>query len=261
MIVWGTKRTERVQGLVADFCPICREIRAFQLTRVGAAGHVYFISFGEGNLVAYTTKCQMCGSLYHAQPTRYSASEKDEQVNLETLIQTTFPRLREVHAQRLALEARLRQKSSSLTQDERRDLLIEPFTIVNPLVEARYASAEFDRQSGLGCLATVLIGGGLFFGSIVLKDRAKDWGLLAAAILGGVGILYTLLQLHLAPKRFVRRKIIPSLAKALAPLKPGREEIESSLERCKSVGLRIGKVVMAREIWPLLERRMAGYDM
>jgi hypothetical protein len=160
----------------------------------------------------------------------------------------------------LALETRLRQKNSSLTQDERRDLLIEPFSIVNPAVEARYAGAEFDKQSGLGCLATLLLGGGLFFGSIFAKGRAKDWALLAAAVLGGIGILYTLLQLYFAPKRFVRRKILPNLAKALAPLDPSQEEIASTLERCKSIGMRIGKIGLAGEIWALVERHRVGFD-
>jgi len=33
-IVWGKKRVERKQGMVADFCPICREVRAFTLIRL-----------------------------------------------------------------------------------------------------------------------------------------------------------------------------------------------------------------------------------
>ncbi len=34
-IVWGKKRVERTIGFVTDFCPTCRDIRGFQLNRVG----------------------------------------------------------------------------------------------------------------------------------------------------------------------------------------------------------------------------------
>src|SRR5258706_11462307 len=97
-IVWGTKRTERKQGLVADFCPICRDLRAFQLIRIGLASHVYYVAFGEGKLAGFLIQCQECRVSLKADPTTYATTEKRRVTDLEVLIQETFPKLRAVLA-------------------------------------------------------------------------------------------------------------------------------------------------------------------
>ena len=166
-IVWGTKRVERKLGMVADFCPICREVRAFQLIRVGLASHVYYVSFGEGKLAGHVIRCHECGVRLKADHARYATTEKDSRVDLEVLVRDTFPKLREVCAARLEMETRIRQTPFSLSADERKYFLMEPFALLNPVVEQRFAnSTEMDRQSGLGCLGTVVVGGGLFFTSL-----------------------------------------------------------------------------------------------
>lgn len=42
MIVWGKKFVYRKLGYVVDFCRLCREVRTFELKRVGLAGQIYF---------------------------------------------------------------------------------------------------------------------------------------------------------------------------------------------------------------------------
>ena len=88
-IVWGKKRIERKQGMVADFCPICREVRAFTLIRVGLADHIYYVSFGEGKLVGYIVRCDTCGVALGVEPTRFATSEKDSRIELAILIRNT----------------------------------------------------------------------------------------------------------------------------------------------------------------------------
>ena len=260
-IVWGKKRVERKQGMVADFCPICRDIRSFQLSRVGMASHIYYVSMGEGELAGFQIKCDACGVNLGVEPTRYLATRKDKRPanSIEELVQETFPRLREVCANRLELETRLKRSRSTLTQEEHRELLIESFALFNPMVEARFAnSTEMDKRSGLGCLGTILIAGAVFFGSIAFRGPTQDRMLLAALILFGVGTAYTLFQMHLGPKRFFRAKILPPLAKSLVTVEPTREELDACIQRCKTLGMQIGKVAKADEIWRLLERRMSG---
>src|SRR6266542_4248609 len=99
-IVWGTKRVERKQGNIADLCPICREIRSFQLVRVGLASHVYYISFGEGKLAGYIIRCDACGVILDVDPTRYGSTAKDARSDVVALVRDTFPNLREVCADR-----------------------------------------------------------------------------------------------------------------------------------------------------------------
>ena len=260
-IVWGKKRIERKQGMVAGFCPICREVRAFQLFRVGLATHVYYVSFGEGKLAGHMIRCNDCGVELAVDPTRYATTEKDPRVSLETLIRNTFPRVREAYAERLELETQIKRTRSALSADQRKQFLMEPFALLNALVEKRFAnSTQMDKQSGLGCLGTVLVGAGLFFASLAFSGPVQDRILLCAAVLAGIGTIYTFAQLHFAPGRFFRAHILPSLVKSLKPLEPTREELAACLDRCRVLGLKIGKVTKLDELWKPLERRMAGYD-
>src|SRR6185436_5117204 len=40
-IVWGKTIKRRKQGFVADYCSVCRDLRTFQVKRIGSASHVY----------------------------------------------------------------------------------------------------------------------------------------------------------------------------------------------------------------------------
>ncbi len=260
-IVWGKKRVERGLGMVADFCPICREVQAFQLIRIGLAGHIYYISFGEGKLSGHLIRCGKCGVDLGVDSTRYATTEKESRVNLEVLIRDTFPNLREKYAARLELEARIKRTRSALAGDEYMRFLMEPFSLLNPLVEIRFAkSTEMDKESGLGCLGTVVVGAALFFGSMKFRGPTQDKVLLSALMLVAIGTIYTFVQMHLGPGRYFRAKILPSLVKSLKPLQPTRDDLASCIERCKTLGLKIGKVAKVDEVWAQLERSIAGLD-
>jgi len=260
-IVWGQKRVERKIGMVADFCPICREIRPFQLIRVGLAGHVYYVSFGEGKLAGHIIRCGECGLDQSTDPQRYTKAEKDPRVALETLIRDTFPNLRQANASRLELEERIKRSRSSVSAEEYKQLLMEPFALLNPQLEARFArSTELDRQSGIGCLGTVLVGAVLFFGSLKFRGPIQDKILLAALIFVVIGTIYTFVQMHLGPGRWFKAKLLLPLVKCLKPLQPSREDLADCLARCRTLGLKIGKVARLDQIWSRLERSIAGFD-
>lgn len=227
------------------------------------ASHIYYVSMGEGELAGFKIKCDICGVDLRVEPTRYLATRKDKRStnSIEELVQETFPRLREVYANRLELETRLKLSRSALTPEEHRELLIESFALFNPMVEARAAnSTEMDKRSGLGCLGTILIAGAVFFGSIAFRGPTQDRMLIAALILFGAGTAYTLFQMHLGPRRFFRTKILPSLVKSITTLEPTREEIEACIQRCKTLGMQVGKLAKTDEIWALMERRISGLN-
>ena len=160
-IIWGKKRIERKQGMVADFCPICREVRAFTLIRVGLAGHIYYVSFGQGKLAGFIICCDTCGVVLRAEPTRFATAEKDPRIELETLIRQTFPRLRETYADRLALEQRIKRTRSALTAEQYKEFLMEPFALLNPVVEQRFAkSTQMASNRGSVAWARYWLGAG-----------------------------------------------------------------------------------------------------
>ncbi len=240
-IVHGTKRVVRKLGFVADFCPICRDLRVFQLSRIGLAGHIYYISFGSGTLAGHTIECIECGIALSTDPMQYGAPQKQKDAGLETIIENTFPRVREVHAERLALENSLKQRQT-IPQEKRASLIIEPFRLLNPQVDARFnGSTEFDKQSGIGCLGTILLSFALFVLALNLPVPRQDGFLAIAAGAGVGGLIYTFVQLWLAPRRYLKAKIVPMLARSLHPLRATDNELSDCLHKCKILGLTIGE--------------------
>src|SRR5262249_42739975 len=100
-----------------------------------------------------------------------------------------------------------------------------------------------DRYWGLGCLGTLVLGVGLFIAAVKASAEFKDRYVIATAIVFGVGTLYTLVQMHLSAGRDVRKRVLPRLAKGLAPLQPTRDEISLCVYRCRSMGMKIGELV------------------
>ena len=258
-IIWGTKRVEKKQGLVADFCPVCRDVRAFYLLRVGMAGHVYYLSFGEGKLAGHIIQCTQCQLRLAVNPMQYASVETHgRSTDIEALVRTTFPKLREVYAKRLALEAQCRRTPTTLTPDERASLLIEPFQLLNAGVEARIKNTRLDKQSGLGFLGTLIVPLVLLSIAVSLREPLQEQMLAIAGITFLVGLLYTFVQLGLGPQRFVRNQVVPSLARALDPLEPTPDELTACLKKCQTAGLRIGKKLKLPHLWAELERRAAN---
>ncbi len=254
-ISWGTKQVERKRGWVANFCPLCREVRVFRLLRVGLATHINHMALGEGKLVGYVIVCETCGVRYSTSIDRYVAPAKKRPADIEALIEATFPSLRAVHADRLALEEKLKTSPAFLSPDQRRMLLLEPFVLMNPSVETRFKnSTQFDGPSGIGCLGTIIVGIGLFILSFSYRGSQQDKVLIIAAVVSGIGVAYTFLQLHLAPGRYVRTRLLPGLAGALRPLQPSRDEVDACLKTCKDRSLKIGKVVKLDVAWQRLSR-------
>jgi hypothetical protein len=136
---------------------------------------------------------------------------------------------------------------------------MEPFQVLNPTVERRFReSTTFDRPATLSVLATIAIP--VTYAVVaarVLGRPPADTSAVAASI-GGVGALWTLVQLHFAPRRFVRDRVVPMLARALAPLRPLREEVELGLEQCRKLGLRIGKAAKVADLWAALQHDASG---
>ncbi len=255
MFVHGTKLTKRKVGWVADFCPIFRIPQSFKLTRIGLVSHIYFLSIGSGKLIRHEIECSVCGLLLISDPLRDENPERQRPDDVSVLAEKTFPGLAKAYAERLQEEYALRTNPQALGVDRRNELLLDPFALLDPLVEERSngsSGTQLDRQSGLGCLATLLVPVGMVAVSLIFKiDPGGSGGnkvLAVGAALFVVGVLYTFIQLALGTRRYVRKQIIPMLARALAPLSPTREELQHCINRCKSIGMSIGKAVRVEHL-------------
>lgn len=238
-IVWGKKVVHRKVGYVADYCPLCREPSAFLLHRVGVAGHVYYISFGEGQLAGYERTCQGCQTKSKAEPSRYSATPS-KYTGVEDLCLKTFPDLREAYAERLSLEDKAKSAPALLSTEERRKLIGQPFVVLSPLVEARYARKPVDKETMLSLLATVVLLVLTYRMVNAMAPAAVYPAMLTVGILGACLVAW---QGVTAGRRFIKRKIVPLLTRSLHPLNPTEQEIQEVLAEFRRLRHKIGSKV------------------
>ncbi|MEA3211547.1 MAG: hypothetical protein QOE70_4604 [Chthoniobacter sp.] len=252
MIIHGTRRTEQYLGWVADFCPICREARAFRLFRIGIVSHIYFISFGSGTLVGFEIECSDCRTRLGIDEFRHAKTEKDRPADLVDLAARTLPGMRELLGDRLRLELQIRSAPRALDPSVRQVLLNEPFKILNPQLEARAEQTHLDKPAVLGCVGTLLL---VVLGVAAIPSLPPEWDDAAGCslmVLIVLGIIYTLAQLVMINRRYHRRIILPKLARALRPLQPDREELEAIISRCRERKMQIGKKTSIGDLWQCL---------
>lgn len=238
-VFWGRKLVYRKHGYVADFCPICRMPRTFELQRVGSAGHLYNISVGEGRLVGYQRSCQTCRTPVKSELSAY-ASVSPKPAPLPELTARTYPNLAIAWRDRLALEERVRTALPSLKPDERETLILDPFVVLSIKVERYFASSRINWRDILAILVAfaVAIVGSVTVGMIA--PEAMNYGIYFFIALG---VLIVVRQIKATGRRYMVKHIVPPLASALAPLQPTREEIDSAFRE-----LRLSQPRMARKL-------------
>ena len=226
-IVWGEHKKEKSLGYAADFCAMCRELRSFRIHRIGSASHVYGVSFGGGKLVGYSATCQSCGHKMEVDPTGYETLAKRRRTDIGDLERETFPGLREAYAERIALEQDLASGKVDMAPELRKDLIREPFTNLAPVVEERYGgSSHFDWKTTLMLIATLTLPATLGVISSNSDDSSLKSTLGSAALVTFVlGLVLTFALLFTEARRYVRRKILPRLARTLRSLKPKRARV------------------------------------
>jgi hypothetical protein len=225
-IIWGRKTVYRTLGYVADFCPICRDVKPFELKRVGSAGHVYYLSLGEGNLIGYERACQTCDTPLQVEPTVY-ASISAQIVPLPELTQLTLPNAEQIIGERLAVERMIQQDPFSLSAADRRTLIRSPFLLLSPRVERRLSKTRIDKEIGLALIGAILL---LSLGTTIFST-------VTAGAYDGIGVIFFVLlsifliawQASTAGRRFMEREIIPLLVTCLSPLKPTETELNAVL--------------------------------
>lgn len=248
-IVWGRKLVYRKQGYVADFCPICRVPSAFELKRVGSAGHVYYVSVGEGQLVGYERTCQTCRTPLKAEPSTYASVAKAPAA-LPDLQAQTFPNLATALSERLALEERVRNTPASLTPDERQALIRSPFLILSSKVERRFKRTEFDGKAWLSVLGAIAL---MILGPILAVVVAPDSVDATIPVFIALGIALVVWQVIAGGRRFMQREIVPVLARALSPLSPTRTEVDATLQELRQAKHQIARKLRVDDLFAQLQ--------
>ncbi len=260
MIVWGTKRVEKKLGRVADWCPMCREVRAFLMRKVSMVGHVYFLSLGRGETVGHFAGCESCGFEMEVDPTAYAAMAKPRsKLDARQLVQSTFPNIRDAYAERLELEKRLRD-GAAIEPEVREELLREVLQNAAPAVEARYSGGtQLDARTGLALLATLLAPFAILWvgEQVVGPEAAGAWAPQAAGLAFVAGLIATFAVGATANARWLRAHILPMLVRAFRPLRPSEQELDQLLAKFRAADLKIGKKLKSRLVCESLQDAQA----
>lgn len=142
MLIWGRKAVRRHLGYAADFCPICATARPFAVSRVGMAGHVYYITAGDGDLVGYERACMVCTIALKADPAQY-AEMSPTVLGISALAKQTFPNFAAVYRERMALEKVIRLDPTMLNAADRQALIMQPFTLLSVKVSEHFDKSAF----------------------------------------------------------------------------------------------------------------------
>ncbi|WP_170298967.1 hypothetical protein [Massilia eburnea] len=192
-------------------------------------GHVYYISSGEGKLVGHERTCTSCGAFSYADPKDYAGISKSSGP-METLKRETYPGLDEALAPRMELEAKVKAAPHLLSEEERLGLVFSPINLISPTVEKHFATTHMDAGVALA------IGGGValcFLGATIGNSIAPEFGpqgVVAGLVIGAGLVIW---QLIAAGPRFMRKEILPLLAKSLAPVQPSEAEVNRVLLELK----------------------------
>jgi hypothetical protein len=237
VIFWGRKIKRLPVGYVADFCPICRAQKPFALVHVGMVNHVYYVSTGTGDLVGYERICADCATAIPSDISRYSGVAP-KPLPLAELKARTFPSLDTAVKDLLAAQ-----------QQVKRDVLIrEPFLLLSPKVEQRFAQTQIGPGAGMAIVAAILL---LLVAAPRVIESAVLPNVRPETIFGGfavLGIALVVWQLIASGSRFMRREVVPVLARALKPLRPTQQEIDVALEELKTLKQKIGRKVSAPKL-------------
>jgi hypothetical protein len=245
-ISWGTKVASKRLGRVADFCPICRDIQAFGVTKLDKFDHLYGIPVSHRGTVGFVKRCEACSIELNEQLDAHQSYSRDRRADVAALMATVGPKLRERMRERLALEGRVRE--GELTTDDRSALLMEPFLCLNPWADDRGRAREKDRAGAL-CFLGVFVLPLLVLGlSEATRLVPVDVQLIAALATGVASLLATLYLRVTVHGRYARRVLIPRLAQTLRPLRPSAEELERTIDLLRQKRLRIGKSVNSRAL-------------
>jgi hypothetical protein len=246
-IVWGRKIKRRTAGYVADYCPVCRAKRVFELQEVRSASHVYYVSLSRGQLVGHERRCAECGTSFKANPAGYASVSK-VRAAIEELQRQTHPGLDAASKDQVALDERIRRQR--LTPAERHNLIRAPFIFLSPQVERRFAATHIDAGVAVALLAAIAL---LLLAAPVGKLFLPDSPEILFLVFLALGIGLVVWQVIASGSRFMKREIVPVLAKSLQPLQPTREEIELVLGELRKVKHKIGRKLRAAQLLESLQ--------
>lgn len=250
LIIAGHKQVRKTAGLAADYCPICRDFRVFEVTILRRVPHLYYVPLASGQTIAHELECTDCRSVLGVNDPGYTGYSKTFVRDVAELARLTNPDV--VSRNRSRLEQMDRFAEGRVSGRERRDMIREPFEALDYMVQKRWGRGSTPVLALLAIAAAVLL-----TGMAVASAAAGNGGIYVAAVLAlpaAGAVVGAAVSIRQGPRRWVSRHIHPRLAAALLPLDPTRVELSRALDDMRRAKRIIGKRVRAEDLAADLER-------
>lgn len=246
-------------GFHADFCPICREIRLFRRMEVSMVHQALSRPTGPATFLGHSILCESCHveSLSNHDQVQVPASTR------EVATATLRPIAEKAQADRIRQE-RLRVEGR-LTAEDRMSLIREPFESLEYLATMTAHESAAVRSvtisTNIRSIALLCASVGLLsIGGVMISLKQRSWdpgpsGVVFGMPMIAVGFPLLVSSLHLfytATQRHVREVIHPLLTRALAPMAPTLEELETALRDCRNRGRAIGRYLKPASLFKAL---------
>jgi hypothetical protein len=226
LIIHGSKQEVRAIGIVAEFCPICREILPFVAFTIDESAHVYFVTAGTNRSIA--VKCCQCDSVLRGPRDAYPAALQDPE-SLEEIIEETNPTIFSDRAARLALEDRV-AAGHAIGPDDRIRLIAEPMTALEPEVRlgVKGSFAE-DLREGLAYASGVGVAVSILLALAPTPMWLKVACIVSTAVLSCAFAGTTIGQY----RRWAKKYALPRIGQSLTPLRPTQQEVARALKEMR----------------------------
>lgn len=237
--VWGYKQTRRGRGYIAEWCPVCREMTAHKLIRMGSAFHINYVNFTDGRLLGFELRCEQCQTPYWLEEHHYPHFTA-ERLPLDQLIRETHRDYHQRFAQVLALSQKARTEPMQLTAEERHFLMASTLVALS----YKWERHESGTRARLALCWQASIGL-LFAGAVyaVAEAHAEPLTWTLAGIMAGSALLITTGLRRWARQQYLRRHIYPALARSMAPLQLPVSELQQVLRELREDGYELASVL------------------
>lgn len=259
MLIYGKKRIEKKVGHAADYCPICRTVTIHSIRKITMVKHIYYVRIGGAALIGLRGRCVECSFERSVDHTAYKELMETYPSSLNELVNKTYPSVKTVYKERMRLDQAARSNPSNIDAQVRKVMIREVFELLAPPVEDIFTGEiRIDAPSGLG-VAVMFLSGIIFLASgILMKEHNlalfQQTVAPAAGVLFVIGLVVMLVFMATSQRRYLSKEVRPLLVRALHPLRPRKEEIETVLSQLKTMDLAIGKKVKAQWVMDSLEK-------
>lgn len=240
----------RSVGWAADLCPICRDLRAFQVLEVRRVTRVYFVPMGKGSLESHEIMCIDCGTVM-IQPDEGYAGLSRRRRDPAKLVELTNPGI--LDRSEAWFERQQRVARGQLAPRERIAEILGVLRAVEYMTLHRPRNGLEEWATGLAIFVFVL----MFFGAVLswTISSASGTGWRAAFTIGTIITLPLAAWLVFTHSGMaVRRLLTPRLVRALEALEPTQAELEEALMLGRRHGLLSARLLRARPLHQELTR-------